>query len=69
MEFEHGYRKWNLHVETNNCGNSSFQKKANPMSFFGIRAKENRTFGKVFGQGCELCNICVRRHFSNDCFF
>ena len=38
------------------------------MSFFGIRAKEIRTLGKVFRQGCELCNICAQRQFFNNCF-
>ena len=65
MEFQHGCRNWNLRVATNNCGKLFFLKKINPMSFVGIRAKEIRTFGKVFRQGCELCNFCAQRQFFN----
>ena len=68
MEFQHGYRNWNLHVETNNCGKLFFLKKVNPMSFVGIRAKRSRFLGKVFRQGCELCNICAQSQFFNICF-
>ena len=68
MEFQHACRNWNLRVETNDCGNSSFLKKVNPMRFVGIRAKGSRTFGNVFRQGYELCNICAQRQFFNHCF-
>ena len=65
MEFQHGCRNWNLRAATNNCGKLFFLKKVNPMRFVCIRAKEIRTFGKVFRQGCELCNFCAQSQFFN----
>ena len=38
------------------------------MRFVGIRAKGSRTFGNVFRQGYELCNICAQRQFFDHCF-
>ena len=64
MEFQHGCRNWKLRVATNNCGKLFFLNKVNPMRFVGIRAKEIRTFGKRFRQGCELCIFCARGSFS-----
>ena len=68
MEFQHWCRNWNLSAATNNCGKLFFLKKVNLLSFVGIRAKEIRTFGKVFRQGCELCNFCAQRQFFNNFF-
>ena len=68
MEFQHGCRNWNLHVETIKCGKLFFLIKVIPMRFVGIRAKEIRTFGKHFQHGCELCNICAQSQFSDNYF-
>ena len=69
MELQHVCRNWNLRVERDEyLWKLFFLEKVKPMSFVGIRAKRSRTFGNVFRQDCELCNICAQRQFFKQYF-
>ena len=69
MELQHVCTNWNLRVERDEyLWKLFFLEKVKPMSFVGIRAKRSRTFGNVFRQDCELCNICAQRQFFKQYF-